>query len=86
MTPRQRDVFQFINKYWLENHCAPTMRIISKALGLSSHSNIHRIVHSLVEDGYLSMKRGRPRTMEIKRMPMHMNIEFLHNPDMFKGD
>lgn len=75
MTPRQRDVLIFINNYWLENHCAPTMRIISKALGLSSHSNIHRIVHRLVKDGYLSMKRGRPRTMQIAKMPMHMMVE-----------
>ena len=84
MTPRQRDVLIFINNYWLENHCAPTMRIISKALGLSSHSNIHRIVHSLVKDGYLSMKRGRPRTMQIAKMPMHMMVE-LNPPDLIKN-
>mgnify|MGYP003146800238 FL=1 len=69
MTPRQRDVLEFIDHYWKQNHCAPSMEIICRELNMNSKSNIHRIIHLLIDDGYLSMKPNRPRTVRVEKIP-----------------
>ena len=35
---------------------SPSYEVIAKSIGLSSKSNIHRIVHRLREDGFLDLR------------------------------
>ncbi len=35
---------------------SPSYEVIAKSIGLSSKSNIHRIVHRLKQDGFLDLR------------------------------
>ena len=35
---------------------SPSYEVVAKSLGMSSKSNIHRIVHRLKEDGHIEVK------------------------------
>lgn len=66
MTERQRLVLEFIQTYIKMKGFAPSMQDIATGLGMKSRSNIHRIVHSLEQQGLLVTTPHKVRTMKLK--------------------
>ena len=56
MTQRRQLVLDFIRAYLRLHGVPPSYEVIAKGIGLSSKSNIHRIVHRLKADGHLVTK------------------------------
>jgi repressor LexA len=54
MTPKQRDVLRFVEDYWHENDCAPSLQEIATELGYNSRSSVHRIMESLKTRGFIN--------------------------------
>lgn len=57
LTLRQRECLDFIRAHVKEKGVSPTFDEIRVALGLSSKSGIHRLIHALVERGLVRTKR-----------------------------
>ena len=62
MTPHQRDVLQFIEKYWEENKCSPSYREIGEAIK-ACLSHAHHTVNTLKSRGFLYVDRGKRRAI-----------------------
>ena len=56
MTERRQLVLDFIRAYIRLHGVPPSYEVIAKGIGLSSKSNVHRIVHRLKEDGHLTIR------------------------------
>jgi SOS-response transcriptional repressor LexA len=56
MTKRRQLVLDFIRAYIRLHGVSPSYEVIAKSIGLSSKSNIHRIVHRLKGDGHLELR------------------------------
>lgn len=63
MTPRQRDVFDYIRNYWDDNRCSPSYQNIMDGLGIKSKANIHSILHALQERGWIIYTPRRARSI-----------------------
>lgn len=49
-------MLEFIKVYTRMHGVSPSYEVIAKSLGLNSKSNIHRIVHRLKDDGFITVK------------------------------
>jgi SOS-response transcriptional repressor LexA len=56
MTQRRKLVLDFIRAYIRLHGVSPSYEVIARSLGMSSKSNIHRIVHCLKQDGLIELK------------------------------
>ncbi len=56
MSEKHQLVLDFIRAYMKIHGVAPSYQVIANGLGLKSKSNIHRIVHSLQEEGRLTLR------------------------------
>jgi len=56
MTKHRQLVLDFIRAYIRLHGVPPSYEVIAKGIGLSSKSNVHRIVHRLKEDGHLTVR------------------------------
>ena len=56
MTKRSELVLDFIKAYMRIHGVPPSYEVIAKGLGLKAKSNIHRIVHRLKSDGFITVK------------------------------
>jgi repressor LexA len=65
MTERRKLVLDFIRAYVRLHGVPPSYEVIARGIGLSSKSNIHRIVHRLKEDGYLTTKPYKFRAIKL---------------------
>ena len=65
LTPRQREILQFIKNYYQEHHCSPTYAEIAAAVGLSSMATIFTHIKALERKGYLRRQKGTARGIEI---------------------
>jgi repressor LexA len=65
MTERRKLVLDFIRAYVRLHGVPPSYEVIARGIGLSSKSNIHRIVHRLKEDGYLTTKPYKFRAIQL---------------------
>ena len=63
LSHRENQVYNLICQHWSKKTCAPPMRWIAKELHLKSKGYIHKIIHSLIDKGYLTMVPGKPRTI-----------------------
>lgn len=59
MLEKHKLVYDFIKAYIRMHGVSPSYAVIAKALGLKSKANIHRIVHSLEEEGLLAVRTTR---------------------------
>lgn len=67
MTERQQLVLAFIETYKKMKGFSPSMQDVATGLGLRSRSNMHRIIHSLVDEGYLNISKNKARTIKIAK-------------------
>ena len=65
MTEKQKIVFEFISLYIQMKGYAPSYKNIADAIGTSSKSNIHKYVHKLRKQGYLSIQPRATRSMKV---------------------
>ncbi|MFA6190125.1 MAG: transcriptional repressor LexA [Candidatus Staskawiczbacteria bacterium] len=67
LTKKQKQVFDFINEYILENGISPTFEEIRKTLGLKAISTIHEHVGTLKKKGYLAKDINSIRNITPKK-------------------
>ena len=65
LTTRQSECLAFIQETMAVSKVGPSFDEIKAALGLSSKSGVHRLVHSLAERGYIHFRSGRRRTIQL---------------------
>lgn len=73
MTPKQRRVYDFINKYWREHGAAPSYADIRDALNLSSSSNVQQYLVRMKERGYVDFAPNRART--VRCLPVQGSVD-----------
>jgi repressor LexA len=66
MTSQRQLVLDFIKAYMRLHGISPSYEVIAKGLGLKSKSNIHRIIHRLQSDGYLTVTPYKFRSVKVK--------------------
>jgi repressor LexA len=65
LTPRQRQVLEFIDAEVRERGFPPSVREIGEAVGLSSSSTVHAHLAALQDKGYLTRDPTKPRALEL---------------------
>ncbi len=69
LTPRQRQVLEFIDAEVRRRGYPPSVREIGEAVGLSSSSTVHAHLAALQDKGYLKRDPTKPRAIEITLEP-----------------
>jgi repressor LexA len=69
LTPRQRQVLEFIDAEVRRRGYPPSVREIGEAVGLSSSSTVHAHLAALQDKGYLRRDPTKPRAIEITLEP-----------------
>jgi repressor LexA len=67
LTPRQQSVLDCIAAFQRRQRMAPTVREIGEHLGLSAPAGIHRLLHVLVDKGYIVAEAGKKRCWRLAR-------------------
>jgi len=57
ITPRQKQVFDFLLQYWSEHGRSPTYRILSDGIGAASPHTSFDLINRLEERGYVRVVR-----------------------------
>ena len=65
LTPKQKEVLDFIESYTKKYMLAPSLEEIRKHFKLASVSTAHHYVKKLEEGGFLKKEQNRPRDMSI---------------------
>jgi repressor LexA len=66
LTPRQRQVLEFIDAEVRQRGYPPSVREIGEAVGLSSSSTVHAHLAALQDKGYLIRDPTKPRALEVR--------------------
>ncbi|MBM3674613.1 MAG: transcriptional repressor LexA [Actinobacteria bacterium] len=69
LTPRQRQVLEFIDAEVRQRGYPPSVREIGEAVGLSSSSTVHAHLAALQDKGYLRRDHTKPRALEVSFDP-----------------
>src|SRR5215467_2931951 len=69
LTPRQRQVLEFVEAEVRRRGYPPSVREIGEAVGLSSPSTVHAHLAALQDKGYLRRDPSKPRAIEIALEP-----------------
>ena len=64
LTPRQRQIYDFICSFVVENGFSPSLEEIGAEFGLSSVATVHKHVQHLVEKGFVRKSWNRSRSVE----------------------
>ncbi len=65
LTPRQRQVLEFIDEEVRQRGYPPSVREIGEAVGLSSSSTVHAHLAALQDKGYIRRDPTKPRALEL---------------------
>jgi repressor LexA len=66
LTPRQRQVLEFVDAEVRHRGYPPSVREIGEAVGLSSSSTVHAHLAALQDKGYLTRDPTKPRAIELR--------------------
>lgn len=69
LTPRQRDLLDFIRSYIAKHESAPSYDEMAAGIGLRSKSPISDIIDALVERGAIDRLPNRARTVTLVEQP-----------------
>ncbi len=69
LTPRQRQVLDFIEQQTRDRGYPPSVREIGEAVGLTSPSTVHSHLLTLERAGYLRRDPSKPRAIEVRWDP-----------------
>ncbi len=85
LTPRQRQVILYIQDHTDAGLRPPTYQQIGDKLQIKSKSGVHRLIHSLIERGYLTQTMTYSRLVQIKRVePRYAAFVFDRKKKTFK--
>jgi repressor LexA len=65
LSPRQREILEFVNSHVDANGYPPTVREIGQAVGLTSPSTVHAHLARLESSGLIRRDRTKPRALEV---------------------
>ena len=65
LTKKQKELFDYLNKYITNNQISPSFEEMKKAVNLKSKSGIHRLITSLEQRGFIKRLKHKARAMEI---------------------
>ena len=65
ITPKQREILEYIKQEILNRGYPPTVRELCDAVHLKSTSSIHSHLESLEKNGYIRRDPSKPRAIEI---------------------
>jgi repressor LexA len=65
LTPRQREILEFVNTFVDEHGYPPTVREIGQAVGLTSPSTVHAHLARLESSGLIRRDPTKPRALEV---------------------
>ena len=74
LTPKQKNVLEFLQRFIQENGYAPSYQEIANAFGLSSRSTAQKYVERLREAGYLDMDANSKRGVSVKQSGIHLPL------------
>ena len=66
LTKREKDIFEFICKYYILHGYSPSIREIQKGVYLQSPTMIHRYLIQLMDKNYISITPKIARGITIK--------------------
>jgi len=66
LTPRQRQVLEFVDAEVRRRGYPPSVREIGEAVGLSSSSTVHAHLAALQDKGFLARDPTKPRAIEVR--------------------
>lgn len=79
LSPRQRQILEFIRKEVATKGYPPSVREVGQAVGLSSSSTVHGHLNKLEERGYIRRDPTKPRAIELldKAAPVRKDIKYV---------
>ena len=81
LTRRQREIYDFISGFVVEQGYSPSLEEIAAAFGLSSVATVHKHVKHLVDKGYLRKAWNRSRSVEpVPPEPEVESVDSLYLP------
>ncbi len=66
LTDRQRQVYDFISRYWQMHGYAPKLREIGEHLDINSRGTVHRYLKALEETGLITVEPDRARGIRLQ--------------------
>lgn len=78
LSPRQRQILDFIRREVATKGYPPSVREVGQAVGLSSSSTVHGHLNKLEERGYIRRDPTKPRAIELldKAMPIRKDVTY----------
>ena len=70
LTPRQKQIYEFLNNYSEKRGVSPTHKEIGKKFRLVV-STVHEHLSALEKKGYIKKERGHARTIEATKREMY---------------
>lgn len=77
MTRIQKEVLDIIKEYWAKNGYCPSYDEIGLILGVSSRSNVHRVVKALADRGFIERRPGKSRSIVVVNRPIAGHVEHI---------
>lgn len=65
LTNRQKDILDYIKRFYADNKYPPSIRQICKALNLSSPATVHVHINNLINKGYLKRSPNSNHALEL---------------------
>ncbi|MDO8594233.1 MAG: transcriptional repressor LexA [bacterium] len=66
LTPKQKQVLEFVKKYTSKNEFAPSLQEIGKHLGVTSPATVHQHLAALESKGFLSREKSQHRSITVQ--------------------
>lgn len=79
LTPRQKQVLDFIAGFIAENEYAPSFEELAEGLGLASIATVHKHLTALESKGYLKRSFNQSRALEVT--PKYRREQRVHRSD-----
>ena len=80
LTPRQRQVLEFIDTEVRRRGYPPSVREIGEAVGLSSSSTVHAHLAALQDKGFIQRDPTKPRAIEVRYDPSSEKADIERRP------
>lgn len=80
LTPRQKEVLDFLVRFTEKNGYAPSFEEIASGVGLASLATVHKHITALEQKNYLKRKFNESRSIEVSPAYLLQERERLHGP------
>ena len=80
LTPRQKEVLDFLVRFTEQNGYAPSFEEIASGVGLASLATVHKHITALEQKNYLKRKFNESRSIEVSPAYLAQERERVHGP------